>query len=138
MNDPPGSSHPRIPRVRRMLARVGGLAILLAAAIGLAPAALATYPPPEPSFAPAPPPPPPATALVQFPLRVIVVFLASTIIVSVATTLITLALEHARRARFEATAAPEPQPSAQTPFTSPARYDVGAEILSSHHPRDGT
>src|SRR6185312_673950 len=42
----------RAPFTRRTLARLSGLAVLLVAAIGLAPAALATPRPPEPSLAP--------------------------------------------------------------------------------------
>jgi hypothetical protein len=126
----------RTPRTRRTLARLTGLAVLLTAAIGLAPAALATKPPPEPSFAPPPPPPPPAAAPAQLPLWAIAVFLAATVILSVATTLITLALDRTRRARDEAMDAPGPPPSARTPFTSRARYNGDVEIIDSHLPRD--
>jgi hypothetical protein len=124
------------PRTARALARLGGLAVLLTAAIGLAPAALATKPPPEPSFAPPPPPPPPAAAPAQLPLWAIAVFLAATVILSVATTLITLAVDRARWARDEAMDTPGAQPSARTPFTSPARYNGDVEIIDSHLPRD--
>ena len=104
MNHRPASSQPRppgrrIPRTRRMLAGLGGLAVFLAAAIGLAPAAWATPAPPEPSLAPVPPLPPPAAVPAHFPPWAIAAILAATIVLSVATTLITLALEHIRWAR---------------------------------------
>ena len=135
MNHPPAPPQQRrTPFTRRTLARLSGLAVLLAAAIGLAPAALATPPPPEPSLAPVPPPLPPAAVPAHFPPWAIAVFLAATIILSAATTLITLALDRSRRARDEAMAAPEPQPSGRTPFTSPLRYDGDVEIINSHPP----
>ena len=45
-----------IPRARRMIIACGGMAVFLAAASVLAPAASATPPPPEPSVAPVPSP----------------------------------------------------------------------------------
>lgn len=99
MNHPFASSRSRrVSRTPRTLARLGGLAIFLAAAaIGLAPAAWATSPPPEASSAPVPPPP--TAAPEHFPLWAIAAILAATVVPSVATTLITLALEHTHRAR---------------------------------------
>lgn len=88
---------PRVSRAPRTLASLGGLAIFLAAEIGLTPSAWATSPP-EASSAPVPPPPPTA-APGHFPLWAIAAILAATVVPSVATTLITLALEHTRRAR---------------------------------------
>jgi hypothetical protein len=134
----PASSQPRfaerhIPRIRRTLAGLGGLAVFLITVIGLAPAAWATPAPPEPSFAPVPPLPPPVAVPAHFSPWAIAAILAGTIVLSVATTLITLALEHARWARREAAAIPEPQASARTPVTTPAHQ---AEILSSHPARD--
>jgi hypothetical protein len=126
----------RAPYTRRTLARFSGLAVLLAAAIGLAPAALATPPPPEPPVAAVPPPPLTGAAPAQFPLWAIAVFLAATVILSAATTLITLAVDRTRRARDEALAAPEPPPRARDHFTSPARYNGDVEIIDSHPPRD--
>jgi hypothetical protein len=98
MNHPPAPPQRRraarrTPRTRRTLARLGGLAAFLAAAIGVAPAAWATSPPPAPSAAP-----PPAAAPAHFPPWAIAAILAATVVPSVATTLITLALEHTRRA----------------------------------------
>ena len=122
-------------RTRRMLAPLGGLAVFLAAAIGLAPAAWATSPPPEPSFAPVPPPPP-AAAPAHFPPWAIVAILAATVVLSVATTLITLALEHTRQAGREAAAATAPQPRVAAPFTPPTPHFGPPEILSSHPARD--
>jgi hypothetical protein len=127
----------RTPLTCRTLARLSGLAVLLTAAISLAPAALASPPPPEPSVAPVPPPPPPAVAPAQLPLWAIAVFVAATVILSVATTLTTLAVDRTRRTRDEAMAVPEPQPSARTPFTSPARYNGDVEIIDSHRRRRG-
>jgi hypothetical protein len=136
MNHPPAPPQQRrAPFTRRTLARLSGLAVLPAAAMGLAPAALATSPPPEPSLAQVSPPLPPAAVPAHFPPWAIAVFLAATIILSAATTLITLALDRSRRAGVEAMAAPEPQPSGRTPFTSPARYDGDVEIINSHPPR---
>jgi len=91
-----------------MLAALSGLAVFLTAGIGLAPAALAALPPPEPSFAPVPPPPPAAVVPAHFPLWAIVAIVAATVILSVATTLITLSLEHMRRARHTPAAATRP------------------------------
>ena len=120
-----------IPRTSRMLSVLGGLAVFPATAIGLAPAALAAPPPPEPSVAP-PPLGLPASVPAPFPPWAIAAILAATIVLSAATTLITLALDHTRRARRRATAIPEPQASTQTPFTASAGYDGQAEILDSH------
>lgn len=136
MNHPPAPPQQHcISFTRRTLAILSGLAVLLAAAVGLAPAALATPLPPEPSFAPVPPPLPPAAVPAHFALWTIAVFLVATVILSAATTLITLALDRSRQARAEATAASEPQPSERIPFTSPARYNGDLEIINSH-PRD--
>jgi hypothetical protein len=89
-------------------------------------------PPPEPPVAP-PPSPPPAAAAAHFPLWAVVAMVAGVVVLSVATTLITLSLEHLRRARrMPAAAATEPQVDAPTPATT---ADPGAgqgEILSSH------
>ena len=104
MNHRPASSQPRPPRrgipgTRRMLAALGGLAVFLTAAIGLAPAAWAMPPPPGPSAAPVPPPPPAAAVPAHFPLWAVVAIVAATVILSIATTLVTLSLEHMHRAR---------------------------------------
>lgn len=121
-----------IPRTSRMLAALGGLAVFLAAAIGLAPAALAT-PPPEPSVA-TPPLAPSAAVPAHFSPWAIAAILAATSVLSAAT-LITLALEHTRRARRQATAIAEPPASLRTPITASACYDGPAEILDSHPAR---
>ena len=81
-----------------MITALGGLAVFLTAAISLAPAAWATLPPPEPSVAPLPPPPPPIAAPAHFPLWAILAIVAATVILSIATTLVTLSLEHMHRA----------------------------------------
>ena len=135
MNHPLAPSWPpRVSRAPRTLASLGGLAIFLAAEIGLTPSAWATSPP-EASSAPVPPPPPTA-APEHFPLWAIAAILAATIVPSVATTLITLALEHSRRAGREAEAAAAARPGAVAPFTPPASQFGPAEILSSHPARD--
>ena len=105
MNHQPAPSQP--PRIPRTLARLGGLAVCLTAAMGLAPAARATSSPPAPSFTPVPPLPPPATAPAHFPPWVIAAILAATIALSVGTTLITLALERLRWARRDTAASPQ-------------------------------
>jgi hypothetical protein len=69
----------------------------------------------------------------HFPPWAIAAILAATIALSVATTLITLALEQARWARREAAVIPEPQASVRTPVTTPAHQ---AEVLSSQPARD--
>jgi len=115
MNHQPVPSQP--PRIPRTLAGLGGPALCLAAAIGLAPPAWAAPSPPTPSFAPVPPLPPPAAAPAHFPPWAIAAVLVATIALSVATTLITLALEHAHWARREAAAIPEPH--ASTPSRDP-------------------
>jgi len=66
----------------------------------------------------------------------IAAILATAVVLSVATTLITLGLEHARRARREEEAAAGPQPSEPAPSTPPASRAEQAEILSSHPARD--
>ena len=115
MNHQPAPSQRR--RIPRTLARLGGLAVCLATAIGLAPAAWATPSPPAPSLTSAPPLPPPAVAPAHFPPWAIAAILAATMVLSVATTLITLALERLRWARREAAATPEPH--ASTPSRDP-------------------
>ena len=111
MNHQPSPSQP--PRSPRTLAGPGGLAVCLAAAIGLAPAAWATPAPPTPSFAPVPPLPPPAAVPAHFPPWAIAAILAATIVLSIATTLITLALEYTHWIRREAAATQNPTPAHQ-------------------------
>jgi hypothetical protein len=122
MNHQPAPSQPR--RIPRTLAGLGGLAVCLTTAIGLAPPAWATPSPPAPSLTPAPPLPPPTVAPAHFPPWAIAAILAATMVLSVATTLITLALERLRWARREAAAIPDPHARHQT------------EIPSSHPARD--
>ena len=115
MNHQPAPSQP--PRIPRTLSRFGGLAVCLAAATGPAPAASAVPSPPAPSFTPVPPLPPPATAPAHFPPWAIAAILAATIVLSVGTTLITLALIHLRSARRQAEAISERHTS--TPSQNP-------------------
>jgi hypothetical protein len=123
----PAPSQPRlagrgIARTRRALTTFSGLAAFLIAAIGLAPAASATHVPPGP---PVPPPPPPATtAAAHFPLWAVIAIVAATVVLSAATTLITLSLEHLHRARRTPAATAQPPASAQTPS---ATAEPGAE-----------
>ena len=115
MNHQPAPSQSR--RIPRTLATLGGLAVFTAAAISLPPAASATPAPPDPSFAPVPPLPP-AAAPAQFPPWAIAAILAATIVLSVGTTLITLALEYTRWGR-EAAAIPEPLATARALVNTP-------------------
>jgi hypothetical protein len=131
----PASSQPPptgrgFPRARRTFTTAGGLAVFLAAAIGLAPAASAVLPPPEPPVAPAPPPPP--TVVAHFPLWATVALVAATVVLSVATTLVTLAREHVRRSPRTPAAAAEPQAGAQTPSATAEPEAGQGEILASH------
>lgn len=129
------SSQPRlarrgIPRARRTLTTLSGLGVFLAVTIGLAPAAWATFPPPEP-----PPAPGTATAptvVAHFPLWAIVALVAGTVVLSVATTLVTLSLEHMRRARRTPPAATEPQAGMRSPSATAGPEPGQGEILVSH------
>ena len=130
MSHQPAPSDPR--RIPRTLAGLGGLAVCLAAAIGLAPAVQAAPSPPTPSFAPVPPLPPPAAVPAHFPSWAIAAILAATIVLSVATTLITLALERLRWARREAAANPrtprqqtKPRSLAATPHATVHKHQTG-------------
>jgi hypothetical protein len=102
----------------------------IAAAIGLAPAASAIRLPP-PGGGGAPPPPPPATTVAaHFPLWAVVALVAATVVLSVATTLITLSLEHMQRTRRTRSA--EPQASVQTPPATPQPQPDQGAMLTSH------
>jgi hypothetical protein len=132
----PASSQPRLARrgiwrPRRTLTTLSGLAVFLTAAIGLAPAASAALPPPEPP-APVPSPPPPITVPAHLPLWAIIAIVAATVVLSVATTLVTLSLEQMRRARYAPAAAAEPRAGVQT-LSATAEPEAGhGEILASH------
>jgi hypothetical protein len=132
------SSQPRpagrgIPRIRRWAA---GLAVAAIASLAGAPAALAgVLPPPGGAVTdPVPPPPPPAAAAAYLPLWAVVAIVAATAVLSVATTLITLALEHRHRAR-RTPAAAGPQAGMQPPSATAEPPAGQGDILSSHqHP----
>jgi hypothetical protein len=111
-----------IPRTRRSLTISGGLGAFLAAAIGLAPAASATHVPPGPPVAPPAPPPPTAitTMAAHFPLWAVTAIVAATVVLSVATTLVTLAIEHMHRARRASAAMAQPQAGVGTPSATAA------------------
>jgi hypothetical protein len=122
-----------IPRTRRALTTLIGLAVFLTVAIGFAPAASAIRVPP-PGGGGAPPPPPPPAA--HFPLWAVIAIVAATVVLSVATTLITLSLEQMRRARRTPAAVAKPQAGAQIPSTTAGPEAEQGEILASHHYAD--
>jgi hypothetical protein len=62
----------------------------------------------------------------------IVAILAATVVLSVATTLVTLALKHFRPARRTLTAATGPQASTDTPSVTAEPEAGDGEILTSH------
>jgi len=130
------SSQPRpagrgIPRIRRWAA---GLAVAAIASLAGAPAALAgVLPPPGGAVTdPVPPPPPPAAAAAYLPLWAVVAIVAATAVLSVATTLITLALEHRCRARRTPAATAGLSAGAQIPSATAEPPAGQGEILSSH------
>ena len=118
MTHPPVQTHRRLDggaaRAGKMVTSLSGLAAFMAIAIGLAPAASAiNVPPPGISGATVAPPPPPSPSQVttvpaHFPLWAIVTVIAATVVLSVATTLITLSLAHLRRVRRAPAPAPAP------------------------------
>ena len=67
----------------------------------------------------------------HFPLWAIVAMVAATVILSIATTLITLSLEHMRQARHTPAAAAETQARAPSPSTTPQPEAGQGEILAS-------
>ena len=114
----PAPSRPRrTPRVRRWAT---GLTVTAAAVLAGAPAALAG-PRPAPDGGGPLLPPPPVTAAAHLPAWAVAAIVAATIALSVATTLITLAVERIRQAR-RTPAAAEPQAG-------------HGDILTSHHYR---
>ena len=120
-----------IPRTRRLAT---GLAVAALASLAGAPAALAgVLPPPGGAVTdPIPPPPPPAPPAAHLPLWAVVAIVAATAVLSVATTLITLALEHRRRARRTPAATAGPSAGAQTPSATAEPPAGQGDILSSH------
>jgi hypothetical protein len=117
-----------VPRIRRWAT---GLAVAAIASLAGAPAALAgPIPPPGGAVTdPVPPPPPPSSpAAAHLPLWAVVTIVAATVVLSAATTLIALALEHRHRARRTPAAAPG---APTRPATAEPPAGQG-EILSSH------
>jgi len=108
---PPRPARHGIPPTRPALT---GPAVFLAPAAGLAAAAPGGLLP-EPSGTPVPPPPPATAAPAHLPLWAVVALVAGTVALAVATTLITLAIEHIRQARRTPAAEPEPSTSAAEP-----------------------
>jgi hypothetical protein len=99
-----------IPRIRRWTT---GLAAAAIASLAGAPPALAIpLPPPGGGTGSPPPPPPSTTAAAHLPLWAVVTIMAATAVLSVATTLITLSLEHRRGARRTGPR-PDPRPARQ-------------------------
>jgi hypothetical protein len=103
MNHHSASSQPRparggIPRTRTWAT---GLTAAAIASLAAAPAALAVPLPPTGGATgnPVTPPPPSAPAAAHLPLWAVIAIVAATAVLSVATTLITLSLEHKHRAR---------------------------------------
>jgi hypothetical protein len=134
------SSQPRpagrgIPRIRRWAA---GVAMAAIASLAGAPAALAVPLPPPGGVVtdPVPPPPPPAPAAAHLPLWAVVTIVAATAVLSVATTLITLALEHKRQAH-RTPAAAGPQLDTQPPSATTEPPAGQGDILSSHQHQAG-
>jgi len=119
-----------IPRTRRW---ASGLAVAALASLAGAPAALAgPLPPPGGAVTdPIPPPHPPAPAAAHLPLCAVVAIVAATAVLSVATTLITLSLEHRHRAR-RTPAAAGPQAGMQSPSATAEPPTGQGDILSSH------
>ena len=134
----PGRAGRGIPRARRALTTLSGLAVFLTVAIGFAPAASATHVPPGAPGVPPPPPPspPPAAAAAHFPLWAVIAIVAATVVLSVATTLVTLSLEQLRRARRTPAAVAEPQPGTRIPSTTAEPEAEQGEMLASHHYAD--
>jgi len=139
----PAPSQPRpagsgISRTRRAFTTLSGLAGFLTVAIGFAPVAWATHVPPgAPGVPPPPPPPPPpAAAAAHFPLWAVIAIVAATVVLSVATTLVTLSLEQMRRARRTPAAVAEAHAGAQVPSTTAEPEAEQGEILASHHYAD--
>ena len=120
-----------IPRIRRWAT---GLAVAALASLAGAPAALAgPLPPPGGAVTdPIPPPPPPAPPAAHLPLWAVVAIVAATAVLSVATTLITLALEHRCRARRTPAATAGLSAGAQIPSATAEPPAGQGEILSSH------
>ena len=128
MNHRPAPSQPRpaargIPRTQRTLTSLSGLAVFLAPAVCLAAAPGRLLP--EPSGTPVPPPPPSTAAPAHLPLWAVVAMVAGTVVMSAATTLITLAVERMRRTRRTPAAEPESGTSAAKP------EDAQAEVPGS-------
>jgi hypothetical protein len=119
-----------IPRIRR---RATGLAVAAIASLAGVPAALAVpLPPPGGPVTDPVPPPPPAPAAAYLPLWAVVTIVAATAVLSVATTLITLSLEHRHRTRRTPAVAAGPQAGAHTPSAMAEPPAGQGEILSSH------
>jgi hypothetical protein len=129
---PPPRAARGIPSTRRTLTTLSGLAVFLTAAIGLAPAASAIRLPPPGGGGVPPLPPPATTAAAHFPLWAVTAIVAATIALSIATTLITLAIEHMYHARRRPAPRAEPQADAHTPpATSQPQLEPGQAL--THH-----
>jgi hypothetical protein len=116
----PRRAHRRLPRIRRWAT---GLTMTAAAVLTGGPAALAVPLPPPDGGGPTAPQPPVTTAA-HLPLSAVAAIVAATIVLSVATTLITLSVERMRQAHRAPAATTEPQA-------------VDGDILTSHHYQAG-
>ena len=130
----PASSQPRLARrgILRIHWRATGLVVAAMAFLGGAPAALAVPLPPPDGGGPALPPPPP-TAAAYLPLWAVVAIVTATVVLSVATTLVTLSLEQMRRSRRTPTTAADPQARASIPSATAGPQAGHADLISSHH-----
>jgi hypothetical protein len=118
----PRRTERRTPGIRRWAT---GLTVTAAAVLAGGPAALAgPRPAPDGGSLPVSPPPPAPTPAAHLPLWAVAAIVAATVVLSVATTLVTLSLERMRQARGTAAAAAEPQ----------ARH---GDIIGSHHYQAG-
>jgi len=126
----PGPAGRGIPRTRRTLTSLSGLAVFLAPAAGLAAAAPGRTLP-EPSGTPVPPPPPATAAPAHLPLWAVVAIVAGTVALSVATTLITLAVERMRRTCRTPAAEPESRTSAAKPADTQAQVPGSPQHVAS-------
>jgi len=70
---------------------------------------------------------------VHFLLWAVIAMVAATVVLSVATTLVTLSLEHMRRARHAGEPDAEPWAGDQPPATTAEPAAEQGEILASHH-----
>ena len=135
MNQPSPLTRPHTDRrdfssSHRLATTFIGMASLLALAIGLAPTASATYLPPNPAAHPVIPPPLASPVPAHLPGWVIAAMVAGTMVLSIVTTLATLALSRWHDQRQPAADADQVTESITAP--SPEGQSGRADILVSH------